>query len=247
MASPQKENGYTAISNEILEKLAQTQISGNDRRILDVVIRKTYGFNKKQDKISLSQFVLATLLMKSVVCRGLTRLKSMNIIIRIANDDCTIYQFNKDFDTWKPLAKLLTSEKVLAKLQTTVSKSANESLANLRHTKEKDTKETITKETSNASVAEGRLINSILEEFKTVNPSYEKLYRNKTQRAALGRLIKKWGEQNTRGLIKYLPIMAEDRYVKKIFTPLQLEDNLAIVKSHYNQKKNSKYSVDIIS
>lgn len=146
MASPQKENGYTPISNEILEKLAQTQISGNDRRILDVVIRKTYGFQKKQDKISLSQFVLATLLIKSVVCRGLKRLQNMNIIIKIDNNNCTIYRFNKDFDTWKSLAKLLMSEKALANMQMSVSNSANASLANLRHTKETTTKETLTKE-----------------------------------------------------------------------------------------------------
>lgn len=146
MANPQTENGYTKISNEILDHLIKTKINENCWQLVLFIIRKTYGFNKKQDKISLSQFVLATQLKKSVVCRGLTRLKNMNIIIRIANDDCTIYRFNKDFDTWKPLAKLLT----LAKQQTNVSRIANESLAKQRHTKERYTKETL-KELSNES------------------------------------------------------------------------------------------------
>jgi phage replication O-like protein O len=142
MANPQKENGYTAISNEILDHLIQIKINSDALKIVLFIIRKTYGFNKKQDKISLSQFVLATQLKKSVICRGLNRLNNMNIIIRIANDDCTIYRFNKDFDTWKPLAKLLT----LAKQQTSVSYLANASLAKQRHTKDNTTKDTNTKD-----------------------------------------------------------------------------------------------------
>jgi len=142
MASPQKESGYTAIANEILEALARVRLNSDCWKLLMVIFRKTYGFNKKRDKISLSQFALATQLTKSVVCRGLNRLKNMNIIIRIANDECTIYEFNKDFDTWKPLAKLLT----LAKQQTIVSSLANASLAKQRHTKYNTTKDTITKD-----------------------------------------------------------------------------------------------------
>jgi phage replication O-like protein O len=141
MANPQIENGYTKIANEVLDTLVQIKINADALKLVLFIIRKTYGFNKKQDKISLSQFVLATQLKKSVVCRGLNRLTDMNIIIRIANDDCTIYRFNKDFDTWKPLAKLLT----LAKQLTTVSQTANKALAKQRHTKE-SIKETNTKE-----------------------------------------------------------------------------------------------------
>jgi hypothetical protein len=75
----------------------------------------------------------------------------------------------------------------------------------------------------------------------------EKFYKNKTQRGALGRLLKKYGENNVRGLIQYLGIMIKDRYAKKIITPLQLEDNLGLVKAHYDNKKNSSKSVDVIS
>ena len=57
MANPQKENGYTAIANEIMEALCRHRIPGEDRQVLDVIFRKTYGFNKIEDYISLSQFV----------------------------------------------------------------------------------------------------------------------------------------------------------------------------------------------
>jgi phage replication O-like protein O len=131
MSSPQLEKGYTKIANEIMEALCGIRISGEARQCLDVIFRKTYGFNKKYDKISLSQFCLLTKMRKGDVCRALLKLNKLNIIIsKKANDNITSYRFNKDFDTWKPLAKKLI-----------VSKKANASLAKKRHTKETNTKE----------------------------------------------------------------------------------------------------------
>lgn len=242
MKSPQLENGYTRIANEILETLSKTQISGNDRRILDVIFRKTYGFNKKQDKISLSQFSVATLLMRSVVCRGLKRLINMNIIIKIANDDIQIYRINKDFDTWKPLAELRPP---VAELLTTISKTANVGSRKTATYKRQPTKETLTKDISEQSSQD---ISRFIKLFESVNPSYEKFYGNKTQRSAVGRLLKKYGFEKSAGMVKYLPIINADKYAKgKSITPLQLEDNLALIIAHYNQNKNSKFSIDIIS
>lgn len=163
MSNPQLENGYTKISNEILDHLIQTKINENSWQLVLFIIRKTYGFNKKQDKISLSQFVLATQLKKSVVCRGLSRLNNMNIIIRIANDECTTYRFNKDFDTWKPLAKLLT----LAKQQTTVSRIANQSVSSLGTYKRNNT----TKEILNTY----KYDENIKETYKTKDKIYKQL------------------------------------------------------------------------
>ena len=49
--SPQTENGYTRIANELLEALAKAQasglITGKERAIVDFVIRYTYGFQQK--------------------------------------------------------------------------------------------------------------------------------------------------------------------------------------------------------
>ena len=47
MANPQKENGYTSIANDIVEALAGIRIPGEARQCLDVILRKTYGWNKK--------------------------------------------------------------------------------------------------------------------------------------------------------------------------------------------------------
>ncbi|MBI5447822.1 MAG: replication protein [Gammaproteobacteria bacterium] len=65
MVTPQCEDGYTKIANELLEALARIRIPGETHQVLDTVLRKTYGYGKKEDAISLSQFVLATGLSKS--------------------------------------------------------------------------------------------------------------------------------------------------------------------------------------
>jgi len=82
MASPQKEDGYTAISNEIMEALGRTRIPGEARQILDVILRKTYGWNKLTDSISLSQFVECTGISKPHVSMGIKKLLSMNLITK---------------------------------------------------------------------------------------------------------------------------------------------------------------------
>lgn len=109
MASPQTENGYTRIANELLEALTKIRIPGEARQVFDFIIRKTYGFNQKDDAISLSQFCLATGLKKNAVCKGLAKLKGMNLITQKGYSIATIYRVNKDFSTWRPLPKKGTS------------------------------------------------------------------------------------------------------------------------------------------
>jgi phage replication O-like protein O len=56
MADVQKEDGYTPIAHTILEALAKHVISPDEWRVLMMIFRKTYGWNKKIDSISLSEF-----------------------------------------------------------------------------------------------------------------------------------------------------------------------------------------------
>ncbi|HJW85455.1 MAG TPA: replication protein [Candidatus Brocadiaceae bacterium] len=108
MADPQCENGYTKIANELLEAWARIRIPGEARQVLDAILRKTYGFGKKADAISLSQFVLATGILKPNVCASLKLLKDMNLIIQKDNDVANVYSINKDYTSWRPLSKKIT-------------------------------------------------------------------------------------------------------------------------------------------
>lgn len=103
--SPQLEEGYTRIANKILEKLSSYRISGEEWMILLTILRKTYGFNKKEDLISLSQFFEATGLAKQSICRAINKLIKKNVINKKATGNSYLYSFNKLFNTWLPLTK----------------------------------------------------------------------------------------------------------------------------------------------
>ncbi len=139
MANPQKENGFTAIANEIMDALIKIRIPGEARQVLDLIIRQTYGWNKKQDAIALTQFVEATGLSKVHVCRMLNRLYEMNIITNIGksitkkgNEISQVYEFNKNYETWKPLPKKVT----LPKKVISITKKGNKPLPILDTTKD---------------------------------------------------------------------------------------------------------------
>jgi len=141
MANPQVEDGYCKIANKIMEALSHTRIPGEARQILDVIIRKTYGWNKKEDMISHSQFAEITGLSRGNVYRGLNKLKQMNLIVLVpskARAGSCIYSINKDFDTWKrlpsktqvPSKKKQLPSKVKAKLpsKTQVTKDKKDTI-----------------------------------------------------------------------------------------------------------------------
>lgn len=118
MANPQKENGYTAIANDILNAFRAFRIPGEARQVLECIIRQTYGYNKREDRISLLQFSEWTGMKKPEVCRALAKLQTMNIIIgEKANNRniATKYSLNKNYDEWMSLAKK----------QMTIGKKAN--------------------------------------------------------------------------------------------------------------------------
>lgn len=145
MANPQLENGYTKIANEILDQLCHFRIPGELWLVLNCIIRKTYGFNKKEDRISNSQFVEMTGLKKGDVSRSLAKLLTHNIVSKSANK----IRLNKNYDEWVTFSKRLAKvQPKLAEVLTPVSKSANKLLAKVGDTKEKkeNIKETYTKE-----------------------------------------------------------------------------------------------------
>jgi len=106
--SPQCENGYTRIANELLEALAKIRIPGEANQILMAVMRQTYGFCKKTDRISISKFIEITGLSRQSVQRGTSKLIEMNILRKNADGFIASYEINKHFNTWKPSAKKRT-------------------------------------------------------------------------------------------------------------------------------------------
>ena len=101
MSNPQKENGYVMIANELFEAFCRTRLSGEASQVLNAIIRKTYGFNKKTDVISLSQFCLMTKMPKSSVARAVRYLRTRKIIKTKPHGYTTEYGVNKNYDEWE--------------------------------------------------------------------------------------------------------------------------------------------------
>lgn len=144
MANPQAENGHVDIAHEIIEALARYRINGEAWQCLLVVFRKTYGWKKTEDEISLSQFSQMTGLKRPNVSRAISALVSKKILCVIKEDTtfANKYRFNKDFESWTPVIKKDTGGGIKEDNEV-VSKKIRMGVSKKIHTKETSTKETI--------------------------------------------------------------------------------------------------------
>jgi phage replication O-like protein O len=106
-ANPQAENGHIDIAHEIAEAFFNLQLSGNQWRLLWVILRQTYGWKKKVDKISLSFFERKTGLDRRNIAKLLKDMIKRNIIVKNDTTFITTYGFQKDYTKWKPVSKLI--------------------------------------------------------------------------------------------------------------------------------------------
>jgi len=110
MANPQIENGYIKIANEILDQLIRLKLSNYEFRVLLYIIRRTYGFNKKKEQITLAQFSRATGIRRQHIHRSLKKLESRKIIVISTNSkNRATYRFQKNYEKWETLPKQATS------------------------------------------------------------------------------------------------------------------------------------------
>jgi phage replication O-like protein O len=100
----QVENGsYTRIHNKILELLATARLSPVEFRIVLFIMRKTYGFQKKTDIISISQFQSNCNASHDKIIKSIHNLERLKVITREpAGKQMFSYGFNKYFEQWLP-------------------------------------------------------------------------------------------------------------------------------------------------
>lgn len=105
---------------------------------------------------------------------------------------------------------------------------------NARIDKNRIDKNIDTSEQSSAGIVE------VIENFKDVNPSYERLFPNKNQRSAAERLLKKYGREKVLGMVKSLESITSQKYAPKITTPIELERDLGKLVAFYKQNETKK-------
>ncbi len=228
MANPQKENGYVPVANDIYDAFGKIRIAGEARQVLDVIIRKTYGFNKREDRIAISQLAEATGLRKQTVYKCLVKLQKMNLVTKLGTKNGNILSFQKDFDQWKPEPKKVT----VTNMGTVVTNKGYKSNPKRRTQK---TKDTITKDTELHSNSKEVVL--VIDSFSEVNASFKKWYGHKTHRAAIERLLELNGLDRLLKVIELLPKTNELPYFPSINNPTQLEDKWSQLESAFKRKK----------
>lgn len=106
--APQVENGYTRIANELLEALARIRVPGEAAQILWVIIRQTYGYGRKMDRIAISQFSEKTGLSAPHVLRAIYRLQDLGMIVKDGSGVTASYGINKHYQEWTPTPKKIS-------------------------------------------------------------------------------------------------------------------------------------------
>lgn len=103
-ASIQVEDGnWSKLHNHIWNALAAAPLSGAEFRCLMFLFRQTYGWQKKQDTISMGQWATATKLERRSVIRTVQGLLAKKVIYRIDNGERkpATWGFNKYVETWQ--------------------------------------------------------------------------------------------------------------------------------------------------
>lgn len=127
LQSPQLEDGHTRIANELLDALIRFDFSKRQYKVVLFVIRKTYGWNKKADVMSLSQIVDGTGLFRTHCCATVNELSDMKVLLKQAHQHGQLIKLNKNYGEWKLLPKQSqcdqNSNEVLPKQSSSVTKT----------------------------------------------------------------------------------------------------------------------------
>ena len=105
MANIQKENGYTAIGNDIMDALCKCHPGGSEGQVLLAVIRQTLGWNKNEDRLSISRLCTMTNLARRTIIYAVKNLEAKNMITikRVSLDgfnEINVIGFQKDHGLW---------------------------------------------------------------------------------------------------------------------------------------------------
>lgn len=135
MSDPQTEDGYTRIANELLDAILRFPFSKRELNIVLAVIRKTYGYNKKADDMTLTQLADLTSMDLANVSRAVASLSAQNVLLKRQGKYGYILGINKKYSTWNAcqngnLAKLASDpcqigKRTLPKRQEGLAKTAN--------------------------------------------------------------------------------------------------------------------------
>lgn len=147
---PRLENGFIRIAtgsseNDILSALISLDLTSTEYKVLLTVIRKTWGFHKKSDWISYSQFVKFTNKSRISIWSAINKLVKSSLLVKQTEPGKrTLYSINKAGLVKKAL--LVKKTKLVKQTEQTSKVDLTQLVKQTEPTKDILTKETNTKE-----------------------------------------------------------------------------------------------------
>lgn len=224
--SLQVEDGnFTRIINPLIEGLVQLPFKGCELAVCLFIIRKTYGFGKIEDEISLSQFCLGTKRSKQTIVTALKNLQLVKVIRLVKKGDSkkhsNLWSIEKNPKKWE----LVTIPRLVKRIGSTSLKSGTQLVNTPRHTKE------TTKESNTKEITPSGDVQKVFQKFyDTVNPNIN--FGNVHQRKEAQWLIEHHGIEKILNAVEYSHSVSSDRYAPSIATPSQLREKMAALVKH---------------
>lgn len=101
MASPQLEDGYIRVANELYRALFMADLSGAELRIVHFVLYNTYGYNKKTCQLSADFISKGTNIPVKTVRRCLNSLVTSKVLISNGSKtSIKSFGINKNYEKW---------------------------------------------------------------------------------------------------------------------------------------------------
>lgn len=259
---------HTQIPNDYLDYFME-HLNGAEWKCLCYIARRTFGFQKRQDKISISQFVDGitskegikldggTGLSKQSVISAIKVLVDVGILEKLVNTRGNKYQLVQKLDYLQVVQKLDSGslkirQQVVQKLD--IQKKEKESIQKKDITTGKlvtEKEKTVTE--NSATVTEKSAINNEISEvislMEKVDPKNKTYYGNKTQRNACKFLIETYSFGNVVKVVNLLPQTNTQEYFPRITSPYELQEKwqkLAIALSSAKRKDNELVNQMII-
>lgn len=98
--SPQLEDGHIRIANELFDVIWRMPFSHRQHKVIFAIIRKTYGYGKKEDDMSASQIGAYCGMRRTHVTSALNQLAEMNVITKKPGVYGSVVGINKDYSQW---------------------------------------------------------------------------------------------------------------------------------------------------
>ena len=98
---PQVEDGFVRIANELFDAILLKLNSYRHTKVALAIVRKTYGYRKKEDDITISQLAEMTGIHRNHVGAALKALEQMRVINPVrAGHHGLMVGINKHFNQW---------------------------------------------------------------------------------------------------------------------------------------------------